>query len=196
MEPMTVPLRLPVPLRANPCSPSRPRCSGAAAALAVLLCATPAAAGVYKCMADGGAVIYQEDPCPGGKELRNFETDPPDLSVIPPRIVPTAPAPAPRTPATASADKPMRDARPLDAGSTIGKSSGNAGNRKFIQKGMNEAEVLAKIGRPDATASGGGGKPPQVRWSYLPSPDDPDTVTTVTFTGGSVSDISRKVIKK
>jgi hypothetical protein len=186
-----------MPLAGYPLSSSTCRALRAAAAAVLLVVAVPVTAGVYKCMADGGSVIYQEGPCPAGKELRNFDTDPPDLSVIPPRIAPPpAPSPAPAPRAAASLDKPARDVRPLDADTMIGKAAGNAANRKFIQKGMNEAEVLAKVGRPDATASGGGGKPPHVRWSYLPSPDDPDTVTTITFSGGSVSDVSRKVIKK
>jgi hypothetical protein len=59
---------------------------------------------------------------------------------------------------------------------------------------MTEAEVMAKIGRPDATA--GGSKLHQARWSYLPADGDPDTVTTITFAGGAVSDVSRKVVKR
>ena len=47
---------------------------------------------------------------------------------------------------------------------------------------------------PDATA--GGSKLHQARWSYLPADGDPDTVTTITFAGGAVSDVSRKVVKR
>ena len=44
----------------------------AAAALAGL--AGSAAAGVYKCLgADGKQTIYQDSPCPAGRELRNFD---------------------------------------------------------------------------------------------------------------------------
>jgi len=59
---------------------------------------------------------------------------------------------------------------------------------------MSEAEVLARLGRPDATA--GGNKQHQARWSYLPTDGDPDTVTTITFSGGMVSDVSRKVVRR
>ncbi len=59
---------------------------------------------------------------------------------------------------------------------------------------MSEAEVLARIGRPDATS--GGSKARQTRWSYLPTDDDPDTVTSITFAGGAVSEVSRKVVKR
>ena len=90
--------------------------------------------------------------------------------------------------------KPPRDARTIQGDAAIGKAGGDATGRKFIRQGMTEAEVLAKIGRPDATA--GGSKQHQGRWSYLPAEGDPDTVTTITFSGGTVSDVSRKVVKR
>ena len=48
----------------------------------------PVAAGLYKCARDDGTVMYQEDPCPAGKELRDFERDPATVSVVPFRAVP------------------------------------------------------------------------------------------------------------
>jgi hypothetical protein len=167
----------------------------AACALAAGLALAPGArATVYKCTDDTGAVVYQETPCPKGKELRNFDTDPPDITVLPAY---TAPAPAP-TPAPARAaaapDKPARDPRTLQGDATPGKAAGDAGARRFVRQGMTEAEVLASIGRPDATA--GGSRQQQTRWSYLPAEGDPDTVTTITFSAGTVSDVSRKVVKR
>jgi hypothetical protein len=166
------------------------RAAGVAASLLVagLALAPGARATVYKCADEGGAVVYQEAPCPKGKELRNFDTDPPEISVVPAYTGPLAP----RTAATP--DRPARDPRTLQGNVTIGRAAGDAGARKFIRQGMTEAEVLAKIGRPDATA--GGSKQHQGRWSYLPADGDPDTVTTITFSGGSVSDVSRKVVKR
>ncbi len=154
----------------------------ASAVVAGLAAAPLAGASVYKCQTDGG-VTYQEEPCPAGRELRNFDADPPDLSVIH--------GGAPR--AAASADKP-RDARTIQGDKTVGKVVGDAAARKFIHAGMTEAEVLARVGRPDATA--GGSKTRQTRWSYLPAAADPDTVTTVTFAAGVVSEVTRKVIKR
>ncbi len=57
------------------------------AAATVLFAALTAAAGaganVYKCQGGAGSgVVYQDEPCPPGRELRNFDADPPDLSVI------------------------------------------------------------------------------------------------------------------
>jgi hypothetical protein len=159
------------------------------AALA-LLAAADADATVYKCQGEQGIVVYQEAPCLIGRELRNFDTDPPALS-----IVPGGPAPAPATaPAPAASAKPARDPRTIQSDVAVGKAGGDGSARKFIRAGMTESEVLAKIGRPDATA--GGSKAHQTRWSYLPAADDPDTVTTITFANGVVSDVSRKVIRK
>jgi hypothetical protein len=160
----------------------------ACALIAGLALASGADATVYKCAEQGGAVIYQEAPCPKGRELRNFDTDPPELSIIPAITPPPSPA------AAATQAKAARAAPPLQGDVTIGKSSGDASARKFIRQGMSEAEVLAAIGRPDATA--GGSKKDQGRWSYLPTDGDPDTITTITFSGGSVSDVTRKVVKR
>ena len=66
----------------------------AACALAVGLTLAPGAhATVYKCADDGGAVVYQEVPCPKGKELRNFDTDPPEISVVPAYTAPVVVVP-------------------------------------------------------------------------------------------------------
>ena len=155
----------------------------AAAALAVLAAAPLAHAGVYKCQGEDGVVVYQEAPCLLGRELRNFDADPPDLSVIHGGVARGAPAPETR-----------KDPRTIQGDATIGKAVGDASARRFIRAGMSEAEVLAKVGRPDATSGGSSAR--QTRWSYLPAPDDPDTVTTVTFAGGSVSEVTRKVVKR
>jgi hypothetical protein len=154
--------------------------------------APSAHAGVFKCQAEGGGLIYQEDPCPPGKELRNFETDPPTLSVIPGT---TAPAPA------RPADKPIvnspRSAQRTSPGAddrSNGRVNGDPSARRFIRPGMTDAEVRARIGQPDITA--GGNRSRNARWSYLPAAGDPDTLTTITFSGNTVSDVSRKVLRK
>jgi hypothetical protein len=65
------------------------------AILLLLTCAAvPAAASVFKCADEKGEVVYQDMPCGAGRELRNFDTDPPALTVIP--ATPAAAAPARR----------------------------------------------------------------------------------------------------
>ena len=58
---------------------------------------------------------------------------------------------------------------------------------------MSEAEVVQKIGRPDMQANARRKEGRQ--WSYLPAAEDVDTLTTVTFVGGKVSDVERKVVR-
>ncbi len=63
---------------------SRPRCAAvAAAAVLAALALAEARADVFKCAGEGGRPIYQEMPCPPGKELRNFQSDPPEITVLP-----------------------------------------------------------------------------------------------------------------
>lgn len=151
-------------------------------AIAGVAAAPVAIASVYKCQGDGGGVIYQEEPCPAGRELRNFDSDPPDLSVVHGGVAR----------ATASTEKPA-NTRAIPGDRTAGKVGGDPRDRKFIRAGMTEAEVVSRIGRPDATS---GGKNRQAHWSYLPAEGDPDTVTSILFAGGVVSEVTRKVIKR
>ena len=177
-------------MNANRRHPHRvPRAAWGPACMLVagLLLAGGARATVYKCAGDFGEIIYQESPCPKGRELRNFDTDPPEITVLPAYTAPVPPRAAPP-------ERPARDTRSMQGDAAPGKLTGDAASRKFIRQGMTEAEVLAKIGRPDATA--GGNKQHQGRWSYLPADGDPDTVTTITFAGGTVSDVSRKIVKR
>ncbi len=160
-----------------------------AAMLATALVATPgsaAANGVYKCSGSAGSVVYQDAPCSPGTELRNFDTDPPSLSVIPGTPVPkTAPAPAASTKAErATASNRAR---------TEKNNAAKAGQRRFIQVGMSTAEVIERIGKPDVDARNPRGK--GFRWSYLPKDGDPNTITTVTLVDGRVADVERKVVR-
>ena len=147
-----------------------------------------ASAGVYKCARDDGTVMYQEDPCPPGRELRDFERDPASLSVIPFRI-PNEPADRTSAPRSAgvSAGKSDRPTRKPE------ERQGNAAERKFLVPGIGEGEVVARIGRPDVS-SGAGRK--TMRWTYLPVPEDPQTVTTLTFELGRLVQVERKVVPK
>ena len=70
---------------------------------------------------------------------------------------------------------------------------GNPAERKFIQAGMSEAEVILKIGRPEVEAKGRGKN--GHRWSYMPTAGDPNTLTTLTLAGGKVTHVERKVVR-
>jgi hypothetical protein len=151
--------------------------------LLFLSLAVPAHAGVYKCASEKG-VVYQDTACAPGKELRNLDTDPATLSVVPGTPVPNRAAtskPASKPPSVRTSTTKKRD------------NGGNPGERKFVRAGMTETEVLYKIGRPDVELSGRrkGGQ----QWSYMPVAGDPDTLTTVTFAGGKVDRVERKVVR-
>ena len=164
-------------------------CTLAAAAVAV---AAAAHADVYKCVGDGGTPIYQESPCPPGKQLRNFQTDPPEITVLPAR--PKGPGAAPpakgANPPEKTAKVPDKDAKP-DAAA---KAKYDPAERANAHVGMTESEVLAKLGPPDVTSNSPSRS--QLRWTWLPAEGDPDMVTTMTITDGIVTDLERRTAKK
>ena len=134
------------------------------AILSLLTCAAlPAAASVFKCADEKGEVIYQDVPCGAGRELRNFDTDPPALTVIP--ATPAAAAPAPAKSRAERAEKPGRDTSRRDA------DDRRASERKFVRSGMSEAEVLQRLGRPDVTT--GGSQNPAGAGPIFPDPATP-----------------------
>src|SRR5436190_14969987 len=149
--------------------------------LLLLWAAQPAHAAVYKCANEKGGVVYQDTACAHGREMRNLDTDPATLS-----IVPGTPIAAPKS--SAPAAKPAR----VQAG-TVKSRGGNPAERKFIQAGMSEAEVVFRIGRPDAEAKGRGKEARQ--WSYMPAAGDVDTLTTLSFAGGKVTRVERKLVR-
>ena len=166
----------------------------------LLWAAQPAHAAVYKCANEKGGVVYQDSPCPSGRELRNLDADPATLSVVPGTPVPAAKS------ASAPAAKPAR----VRTG-TVKIKGGNPAERKFIQAGMSEAEVILKVGRPDVCGrwvvrrlhvqvgrpdveAKGRGKQGH-RWSYMPTAGDADTLTTLTLAGGKVTHVERKVVR-
>lgn len=167
----------------------RPPSLPAALALALaFLIAAPATAGLYKCAKDDGSVTYQEDPCPAGKELRDFERDPANVSVVPFRLLPDV------QPSTAP--PPDVSSRERGGGRKSRKGverQGNPAERKFLAPGIGEGEVVARVGRPDMSTSGGR---KTVRWTYLPAPEDPSTITTLTFELGRLVEVERKVVPR
>ncbi len=154
-----------------------------------------ACATLVKCRGEQGSVVYQDAPCRAGMELRNFDTDPATLSVVPGLSLPR---PAPATARVASASRvrdPPSGRRPPEHASSAAK----AAERRFIRAGMTEAEVIRRIGKPEVNSSTASGKRKQGKsarhWSYLPAAGDPDTVTTVTLAGGLVTDVERKIVR-
>jgi hypothetical protein len=163
-----------------------PRLVGILGALATFLHGA-AHADVFKCAGEGGRPIYQESPCPTGKELRNFQTDPPEITVLPGSKLEV---PAPSAPGT----KGAKEAKGDKASTKTAKVRGDPGERKFLRNGMSEAQVLARLGPPDATTGSKSTK--QQRWSWFPADGDPETVTTVTLASGVVTNVERTVVKK
>lgn len=142
---------------------------------------------MVKCRGDQRSVVYQDEPCKPGMELRNFDTDPATVSVVPGSPVAATPPPAAQR--TRAAPVARRAPEPK-------LSSGKAAERRFIRTGMSESEVIRRIGKPelDARSSRKQGKDGK-HWSYLPAAGDPDTITTLTIVGGLVANVERKVVR-
>jgi hypothetical protein len=159
-------------------------------AIALALCAavTPVAATVYKCVGVDGTPIYQDSPCPPGKELRDFDKDPPTVSVMP-----LGPLPGATTRQSLPPAEPKAKAKVTTQKSKQAEMSGKPAERKFLAPGINEGEVITRIGPPDMKSGGGGRK--VARWTYLPAPEDPSTITTLTFEHGRLVEVERKVVK-
>jgi hypothetical protein len=142
-----------------------------------------AGATMYKCAGDNKQPVYQDSPCPPGRELRNFDANPVEITVLP---APNLPATPPGAPAARGA----KTAPPAEQSLPPAKARDPA-DRRLIHSGMTEAEVTAKIGPPDMTSTAKGRK--SARWSYLPAPGDPHTITTIRFDDGKVVEVERKV---
>ncbi len=167
---------------------AKTRVAFAICAVATLAAMPVARADVYKCAGDSGP-IYQEMPCAKGKELRNFQLDPPEITVLP-----SQPRDNVAPPTRAPAAKPAAEAKHNDAKPGKSALSGDASERKFLRTGMTQAEVLAKLGQPDMTVGGKNGNP--ARWTYMPAPGDPETITSVTLKKGTVTEVDRKAVRK
>jgi hypothetical protein len=157
---------------------------------AAVFAAAPAHATIFKCLLDDGRVFYQDAPCARGRELRDFDKDPANVSVVPF----TQPAPAAKARPPAAKDK---TAKPATAQRSEGKAKktepvGDPRQRKFLRPGMSEGEVVARVGPPDMTSSPNRkGK----RWTYMPIPEDRNTITNLTFDNGRLVDVERKVVQ-
>lgn len=163
----------------------------------VALCATaPATADVYKCKGDGNVPMYQEMPCPPGKELRDFQLDPPAITVLPGagvRTGTTTPAGPPSPKDGTGTSRPAKAGAATSDGKTAA-AGGDAAERRHLRTGMTAAEVRLRIGVPDGTTSMRRTK--SERWTYQPAPGDPETITTVTLVDGVVTNVERTVVKR
>jgi len=156
-------------------------------------CAAPARADggspvIYKCAGGGGVPAYQDTPCAPGALLRDLAADPANVSVLsmPYDITPAPVRPAPANPAPRSVRRAPSDPAPRP-------HRGDSAQRRYLRPGMSQAEVMARVGRPDFTSGGRGRK--IARWSYLPAEGDPQTMTTVTFDQGSAVEIERRIVR-
>lgn len=69
--------------------------------------------------------------------------------------------------------------------------------RMSIKAGMTTAEVESALGAPPMTAGPGNDAPNQpTRWFYLPSDGDSETITTIIFVRGKVTNVERKPMKR
>lgn len=154
-------------------------------AAVALIAPSWATAQVWKCAGEQGRPVYQDAPCPEGRALRDFAADPPPVSVIPIR-------PIPGTVTRATAPSPSREPRSAPGRRAVA-AHGDPAERRHLQPGMHEGEVMARIGPPDLKSGGGGRK--LARWTYMPVPADPQTLTTVVFEYGKVIEVERKVVR-
>jgi hypothetical protein len=160
-------------------------------ALTVIACCaavTPVVANVYKCMGVDATPVYQDSPCPPGKELRDFDKDPPTVSVMP-----LGPSPGTTTRQSLPPPEPKIKAKVTTTKSKQAALVGKPAERKFLAPGINEGEVITRVGPPDMKSGGNGRK--VARWTYLPAPEDPQTITTLTFEHGRLVEVERKVVK-
>ena len=143
---------------------------------------------MLKCKGDRGSVVYQDEPCKPGMELRNFDTDPATVSVVPGSPVAATPPPA--------AAQRTRAAPVARRAPEQKLSSGKATERRFIRIGMSESEVIRRIGKPEVDARSSRKQDKDGKhWSYLPAAGDPDTITTLTIVSGLVANVERKVVR-
>jgi len=154
----------------------------------LLAVALPTRADMFKCSVKGGTPVYQDTPCPKGTELRDFQADPATVSVVPGR-----PEPGPSSRLTAPEKPPKTTTKASASARKVVPNEDKANERRHLALGMSEAEVLARVGSPDLKSGGSGRR--NARWSYMPTPADPQTVTTVFFDYGKVIDVERKVVK-
>lgn len=85
----------------------------------------------------------------------------------------------------------------LLAATTMSVAAADAVERKFISAGMDEGQVLLKIGKPDhdSLVSGHSADVVEKKWTYFPAPRDAQTMTIVTIRNGKVHAVERKIAR-
>ena len=83
----------------------------------------------------------------------------------------------------------------LLAGTATSAIAADAAERKFIHEGMDEGEVVLKIGKPDyeSVVSGSGAKVLAKKWTYFPASRDDQTLTVITIVNGRVGTVERRI---
>ncbi len=174
-------------------SPGGPRPAGArrvhvtrtlfAVALAAAASGAGAGVAIHRCAGPGGTT-YQDRPCGPDAAGGGFDGSTATLSVTP--------GPG-RGTTIVGREAPPRPPRAERVRRAEAERGGNAIERRHLRAGMSEGEVVARIGRPDFT-TGKGRR--QSRWTWMPVPGDPDTITVVLFEVGRVAEIERTVVKR
>ena len=151
--------------------------------------------GIYKCQGAGSAPVYQQQPCAPGATLRDLVQDPATVSVIPFEGAPPSLAARPTRGAKASASRSTQRPEKVDKRKVEAErrtSDMAVTERRHVKDGMSDGEVLARLGPPDLQSGKGGRK---MRWTYMPVPGDPHTVTQVHFADGRVVSVDRTTMR-
>ena len=80
----------------------------------------------------------------------------------------------------------------------VSVAAADAAERKFISAGMDEGQVLTKIGKPDyeSVVSGNGANVVEKKWTYFPSPRDEQTTIVITIRNGRVVGAVERMISR
>jgi len=129
----------------------------------------------------------------------------------PPAVTPPATVPATNAPSPGSAPPAAKEAPPASDGAPqisspvsapppaglpeITPLGAAALARMSIKPGMTTAEVEAKLGPAPMTTSNDAPDQP-IRWFYFPTEGDNETITTIVFQRGKVTNVDRKPTKK
>lgn len=151
--------------------------------------------GIYKCKGTGAAPVYQQQPCPPGTTLRDLVDDPATVSIIPFDAGAPTQAAKPSRASKASTGRTATRPEKLDkrrAEADRRTSDAAVVERRHVKDGMSDGEVMARLGVPDHQSGKGGRK---MRWTYMPAPGDPHTVTQVHFVDGHVVSVDRKTMR-
>lgn len=154
----------------------------ASCALAALALCGLAHAAVHKCPSDSGGVLYQDRPC-GAPPLDASGVSDAPLSVLP----------TPSHRSIVKRETPPKPPRAERVRKAEAPRVGDAKDRRHLRVGMSEGEVLARVGPSDFTTGRGGRN---ARWTFMPAPADPDTITVLLFETGRVVEVERTVVKR